>query len=180
MGQGLHTKMIMIAAQALRVSTTDISISETATNTVPNTSATAASVSSDLNGRAILDACEQLNARLKPYKELLGQHATLKDLAHAAYVDRVNLTASGHYKTPDLSEIWGTGKIFNYFTQGVGAAEVEIDTLTGEWTCLRADIKMVSQAPIASYNKTLYDETDHSLFVRTSVTQSTHPSTTGR
>lgn len=144
MGQGLHTKMTQIAAQALGVSLTDVYISETATNTVANTSSTAASASSDLNGYAIWHACDQINERLKPYREKLGQDASMKELAHAAYFDRVNLSANGFYKTPDIGYVWGpnTGQMFFYFTQGVAAAEVEIDTLTGDWTCLRADIKM--------------------------------------
>ena len=144
MGQGLHTKMTMIAAQALGVPLSDVFISETATNTVANTSSTAASASSDLNGYAIFNACEQLNDRLQPYREKLGKDAKMKDLVHAAYFDRVNLSANGFYKTPDIGYTWGpnTGQMFYYFTQGVTAAEVEIDTLTGDWTCLRADIKM--------------------------------------
>lgn len=144
MGQGLHTKMTMIAAEALGVPLSDVFISETATNTVANTSSTAASASSDLNGYAIFNACEQINERLQPYREKLGKEASLKELAHAAYFDRVNLSANGFYKTPDIGYVWGpnTGQMFYYFTQGVTAAEVEIDTLTGDWTCLRADIKM--------------------------------------
>lgn len=144
MGQGLHTKMTMIAAEALGVPLSDVFISETATNTVANTSSTAASASSDLNGYAILDACNQLKARLQPYREKLGDDAPLRKLAESAYFDRVNLSANGFYKTPEIGYVWGanTGQMFFYFTQGVTAAEVEIDTLTGDWTCLRADIKM--------------------------------------
>ena len=144
MGQGLHTKMTMIAAQALGVPLEDVFISETATNTVANTSSTAASASSDLNGYAVFNACEQISKRLQPYKEKLGKKATMKELAHAAYFDRVNLSANGYYRTPDIGYTWGpnTGQMFYYFTQGVTAAEVEIDTLTGDWTCRRADIKM--------------------------------------
>ncbi|EMC95084.1 hypothetical protein BAUCODRAFT_577650 [Baudoinia panamericana UAMH 10762] len=144
MGQGLHTKMTMIAAEALQVPQENVYISETATNTVANTSSTAASASSDLNGYAIWNACSQLNERLAPYREKLGPEATMKDLAHAAYFDRVNLSANGFYKTPQIGYVWGpnTGQMFFYFTQGVAAAEVEIDTLTGDWTCRRADIKM--------------------------------------
>ncbi|KAL5336813.1 Molybdopterin-binding domain of aldehyde dehydrogenase-domain-containing protein [Aspergillus crustosus] len=143
MGQGLHTKMTMIAAEALGVPQEDVFISETATNTVANTSSTAASASSDLNGYAIFNACEQLNERLKPYREK-SPNATMKELAHAAYFDRVNLSAQGYYRTPDIGYVWGEnkGQMFFYFTQGVTAAEVEIDTLTGDWTPLRADIKM--------------------------------------
>ncbi|KAI2882529.1 hypothetical protein CBS76997_8527 [Aspergillus niger] len=143
MGQGLHTKMTMIAAEALGVPQSNVFISETATNTVANTSSTAASASSDLNGYAIYNACEQLNERLKPYREKMPG-ATMKDLAHAAYFDRVNLSAQGYYRTPDIGYVWGEnkGQMFFYFTQGVTAAEVQIDTLTGDWTPLRADIKM--------------------------------------
>ncbi|KAB8239355.1 putative xanthine dehydrogenase HxA [Aspergillus alliaceus] len=143
MGQGLHTKMTMIAAEALGIPQSDVFISETATNTVANTSATAASASSDLNGYAIFNACEQLNERLQPYREKMPG-APLKELAHAAYLDRVNLSAQGYYRTPDIGYVWGEnrGQMFFYFTQGVTAAEVEIDTLTGDWTPLRADVKM--------------------------------------
>ena len=144
MGQGLHTKMTMIAAEALKVPQESVFISETATNTVANGSSTAASASSDLNGYAIWNACKQLNERLQPYREKLGPDATMKELAHAAYFDRVNLSAQGFYRTPDIGYVWGEnkGQMFFYFTQGVAAAEVEIDTLTGDWTCRRADIKM--------------------------------------
>ncbi|KAL7799885.1 xanthine dehydrogenase [Trichoderma ceciliae] len=144
MGQGLHTKMTQIAAQALRVPLDNVFISETATNTVANASSTAASASSDLNGYAIFNACEQLNERLAPYREKLGPQATMKELAHAAYFDRVNLSAQGFYRTPEIGYSWAEnkGKMYFYFTQGVAAAEVEIDVLTGTWTCIRADIKM--------------------------------------
>ncbi|KAF1963067.1 xanthine dehydrogenase/oxidase [Byssothecium circinans] len=144
MGQGLHTKMTMITAEALGVPLSSVFISETATNTVANASSTAASASSDLNGYAIFNACEQINERLRPYREELGPNASMKDIAHAAYFDRVNLSAQGFYKTPDIGYVWGenTGQMFFYFTQGVAAAEVEIDTLTGDWTTRRVDIKM--------------------------------------
>jgi xanthine dehydrogenase/oxidase len=143
MGQGLHTKMATIAAEALQIPLSDVHISESATNTVANTSSTAASASSDLNGYAIYNACAQINERLRPYREKMPK-ATLKELAHAAYFDRVNLSANGYYRTPDIGYVWGEnkGQMFFYFTQGVTAAEVQIDTLTGDWTPLRADIKM--------------------------------------
>lgn len=144
MGQGLHTKMTQIAAQALGVPLENVFISETGTNTVANASSTAASASSDLNGYAIYNACEQLNERLAPYRKRLGPGATMEALAQAAYFDRVNLSAQGFYKTPEIGYVWGEnrGKMFFYFTQGVTAAEVEVDTLTGTWTCTRADVKM--------------------------------------
>ncbi|CAL5874751.1 uncharacterized protein PFLUO_LOCUS9052 [Penicillium psychrofluorescens] len=143
MGQGLHTKMTMIAAEALQIPQEDVYISETATNTVANTSSTAASASSDLNGYAIFNACEQINERLKPYREKFPG-APMSKLAHAAYFDRVNLSANGYYRTPDIGYVWGenSGQMFFYFTQGVTASEVQIDTLTGDWTPLRSDIKM--------------------------------------
>ena len=143
MGQGLHTKMTMIAAEALQVPQSSVFISETATNTVPNTSATAASAGSDLNGYAVFNACQQINERLQPYREKMPT-ATLGEIAHVAWFDRVNLSAQGFYRTPDIGYVWGenTGQLYYYFTQGVTAAEVQIDTLTGDWTPLRADIKM--------------------------------------
>jgi xanthine dehydrogenase/oxidase len=152
MGQGLHTKICMIVAEALQVPLSDVHISETATNTVANSSSTAASASSDLNGYAAYNACMQINERLQPYREKFGKDATMHQLAMAAYFDRVNLSANGFYSTPEIGYIWGpnpsdpslenTGKMFFYFTQGVTASEVLIDTLTGDWTCLRSDIKM--------------------------------------
>ncbi|BFZ59273.1 hypothetical protein YB2330_000279 [Saitoella coloradoensis] len=145
MGQGLHTKMCMVAAEELGVPLENVHISETATNTVANTSSTAASASSDLNGMAIKNACDQINERLKPYREKLGPDATMKQLATAAYFDRVNLSANGFYKTPTVGYEWGNENskpMFFYFTQGAAIAEVEIDTLTGDWKCERADVKM--------------------------------------
>jgi xanthine dehydrogenase/oxidase len=153
MGQGLHTKMCMIAAQELGVPLEAVHISETKTDSVANTSSTAASASSDLNGMAVQNACQQLNERLKPYREKLGPKATMEELAHAAYFDRVNLSANGFYKTPVIGYTWNVdvdkqtpefpGPMFYYFTQGVALSEVEIDTLTGDFSVLRSDIKMV-------------------------------------
>jgi xanthine dehydrogenase/oxidase len=153
MGQGLHTKMCMVAAQELGVPLDAVHISETKTDSVANTSSTAASASSDLNGMAVQNACQQLNERLKPYREKLGSKATMAELAHAAYFDRVNLSANGFYKTPVIGYTWNVeldqqtpefpGPMFYYFTQGVALAEVEIDTLTGDFSVLRTDIKMV-------------------------------------
>lgn len=119
MGQGLHTKMTMIAAEALGIDQSQVFVSETATNTVANTSSTAASASSDLNGYAVWNACMELKQRLAPYYEKLGADTHLSKIAHAAYFDRVNLTAQGFYKTPDIGYVWGpnTGQMFFYFTR---------------------------------------------------------------
>ncbi|KAI8999995.1 Molybdopterin-binding domain of aldehyde dehydrogenase-domain-containing protein [Gaertneriomyces semiglobifer] len=143
MGQGLHTKMVQVAAQALGIPISKVHLSETQTATVPNTSATAASVSSDLNGMAVLDACTKIRERLQPY-EKIEPPLTWEQMIQKAYFDRVSLSATGFYKTPDLSYDWATndGRMFNYFTYGAACAEVEVDTLTGDHTCLRADIVM--------------------------------------
>ncbi|KAJ3105387.1 hypothetical protein HDU97_008141 [Phlyctochytrium planicorne] len=149
MGQGLHTKMIQIAAQAFNVPVEKVHLSETSTNTVPNTSATAASVSSDINGMAILDACTQIMKRLEPIREA-NPGATWEQIVSKAYFERVNLSANGFYKTPDLSYDWATntGRMFSYFTYGGACTEVEIDTLTGDHVVLRSDVVMDIGTPI--------------------------------
>lgn len=143
MGQGLHTKMIQIASRTLEIPTSKIHISETSTNTVPNTSPTAASASSDLNGMAIYNACQTLLQRLKPYKTSKPK-GNWEDWVTAAYFDRVNLSANGFYRTPDLGYNFETnsGRPFNYFTYGVAASEVEIDCLTGSHKNLHTSIVM--------------------------------------
>uniref|UniRef100_A0A8B9RDA7 Xanthine dehydrogenase/oxidase n=1 Tax=Astyanax mexicanus TaxID=7994 RepID=A0A8B9RDA7_ASTMX len=143
MGQGLHTKMIQIASRTLEIPTSKIHISETSTNTVPNTSPTAASASSDLNGMAIYNACQTLLQRLKPYKTSKPK-GNWEDWVTAAYFDRVNLSANGFYRTPDLGYSFETnsGRPFNYFTYGVTASEVEIDCLTGSHKNLHTSIVM--------------------------------------
>lgn len=151
MGQGLHLKMSMICAQELQVPLEQVFISETATNTVANTSATAASASSDLNGMAVKNACDALNARLAPYREKLGKNATMKEIAHAAYWDRVNLSANGFYKTPDLGYVFGDPNpkpAFSYFTQGCAICVVEANMLTGDWALVSTQIKMDIGRPI--------------------------------
>ncbi|OCT79499.1 hypothetical protein XELAEV_18026309mg [Xenopus laevis] len=96
MGQGLHTKMVQVASKALGIPTSKIFISETSTNTVPNTSPTAASVSSDLNGMAILNACQIILQRLEPYKNS-NPDGSWESWISAAYLDRVSLSATGFY-----------------------------------------------------------------------------------
>jgi xanthine dehydrogenase/oxidase len=146
MGQGLHTKMIQVAARALAIPMDDVTIRETSTDTVPNTTPTAASASSDLYGMAILDACEQIMVRLQPYLGKSG--GDFKKAVSAAYFDRCDLSAHGFYKTPDIgydfaiSDCRARGRPFNYFTFGTACAEVEIDVLTGDMRILRADIIM--------------------------------------
>jgi xanthine dehydrogenase/oxidase len=141
MGQGLHTKVCQIVAQDLGVPLSSVHIAETATDKVPNASPTAASASSDMYGAAAADACAQLNARLAPYKEKLGPNATFLEIVQAAYFDRTDLSAHGFYSTPDITGFGGNRPV-NYFTFGAAVAEVELDTLTGDWHVLRADVVM--------------------------------------
>ncbi|XP_059046310.1 xanthine dehydrogenase [Achroia grisella] len=143
MGQGLHTKMIQVASRTLGIDVSKIYISETATDKVPNTSATAASSGSDLNGMAVLQACETLVERLQPYKEK-NPNGKWEQWVSAAYVDRVSLFATGFHATPDLGYNWKTnsGRAFNYYTYGVACSEVEIDCLSGDHQVRRTDIVM--------------------------------------
>ncbi|KAM8946598.1 xanthine dehydrogenase/oxidase isoform 2-T2 [Pelodytes ibericus] len=143
MGQGLHTKMIQVASRALGIPTSKIFISETSTNTVPNTSPTAASVSSDLNGMALYNACQKVLKRLEPYK-LSKPEGTWEDWVMAAYVDRVSLSATGFYKIPGIGydPVKNEGNPSHYFSYGVACSEVEIDCLTGDHKNLRTDIVM--------------------------------------
>ncbi|KAL6478496.1 hypothetical protein MHYP_G00143310 [Metynnis hypsauchen] len=143
MGQGLHTKMIQVASKTLGIPNSKIHISETSTNTVPNTSPTAASASSDLNGMAVYNACQTLLQRLDPYKAR-NPKGSWEDWVKAAYFDRVNLSANGFYRTPDLGYDFETnsGRPFNYFSYGVAVSEVEIDCLTGSHKNLHTSVVM--------------------------------------
>jgi xanthine dehydrogenase/oxidase len=150
MGQGLHTKMISVAAEALGCNVDRIRISETATDKVANTSPTAASASSDLNGMAVRIACDQIRERLNSL--LVGDDVNLswKDLVKKAYFLRVDLCAHGFYATPGpLGADFSRNQAdFNYFTQGTAVTEVELDALTGDWHILRVDILMVTKFAI--------------------------------
>ncbi|KAK4419557.1 Xanthine dehydrogenase 1 [Sesamum alatum] len=141
MGQGLHTKVAQVAASSFNIPLSSVFISETSTDKVPNASPTAASASSDLYGAAVLDACEQIKARMEPMasKHNFGSFA---ELAYACYMERIDLSAHGFYKTPDIGFDWATGKgvPFRYFTYGAAFAEVEIDTLMGDFHTRRADV----------------------------------------
>ena len=148
MGQGLHTKMTQVCATALGVPVERIHISGTDTDKVPNTMPTAASASSDLNGMAVLRACETIQARLAPLREELGADATWDALVKAAYFGRVSLSSTGFYATPDIG--WDPAKLaagipqmpFNYMSYGAACSEVEVDCLTGDFTTLRTDLVM--------------------------------------
>uniref|UniRef100_A0A3Q2NQT9 Xanthine dehydrogenase n=1 Tax=Fundulus heteroclitus TaxID=8078 RepID=A0A3Q2NQT9_FUNHE len=143
MGQGLHTKMVQVASRVLGIPCARIYVSETSTNTVANTSPTAASASSDLNGAAVLNACQTLLKRLEPYRTQ-NPKGSWEDWVMAAYLDRVNLSANGFYRTPDLGYDFDTnsGRVFNYYSYGVACSEVEIDCLTGTHKNLSTTIVM--------------------------------------
>jgi len=144
MGQGLHTKMIQIAAKALGIPVEKVFIAETSTDKVANSSPTAASVQSDLNGMAVLQACKEIMDRLAPLRRQMDPNTTWEQLIRKAYFDRIDLSAHGFYKTPNLWFDWetGTGRPFAYYNYGAACSEVEIDCLTGDMTVLRTDIVM--------------------------------------
>ncbi|MCC5961773.1 MAG: xanthine dehydrogenase molybdopterin binding subunit [Rhodobacteraceae bacterium] len=160
MGQGLYTKVAQVVAEAFQCDIDRIKITKTTTEKVPNTSATAASSGSDLNGMAALDACDQIKARLVEFAArhwgvdesavqfLPGQIAIgtqvlpFDEVIHAAYMARIQLSAAGFYKTPEIhwDRAAGKGQPFYYFAYGAACAEVSIDTLTGETRVDRADV----------------------------------------
>lgn len=160
MGQGLFQKVAQIAASEFGVDIGLVKITATDTAKVPNTSATAASSGTDLNGMAVLDACTNIRGRMSQHLAdayrcdisdvsfsngsvaIGSQTLTFAQAAQSAYEARVGLSATGFYKTPDIKwdRIKGTGQPFFYFAYGAAITEVVIDTLTGENRILRADI----------------------------------------
>lgn len=141
MGQGLHTKMIQICSEGLQIPMELIHTVDVSTDRVANATATAGSVSSDINGMAVQDACNQLNERLAPYR---SKGLSWTEIVHHAYFDRVNLSANGFCKIPDVGYNYDTnsGQLFSYFTMGTAISEVEVDILTGTHTILRSDVNM--------------------------------------
>ncbi|HTU60243.1 MAG TPA: molybdopterin cofactor-binding domain-containing protein, partial [Polyangiales bacterium] len=163
MGQGLHTKMLQIAAEVLGLPLSAVRVMPTSTDKVPNTSATAASSGSDLNGAAVKLACEELRGRLAevaakrlgvPFDQVrfaggrvfahsaMETGLTFAELVTQAYLERVQLFASGYYRTPDIhfDRERGKGKPFHYFAYGAAVSEVEVDGFTGQYSLLAADI----------------------------------------
>lgn len=160
MGQGLNTKVAQVVAEAFQVDFSRIKITKTTTEKVPNTSATAASSGTDLNGMAALNAVEQIKARLVKFaaetwdvapeevafhanqvhigQEVLAFDAFIKQ----AYLARVQLSAAGFYKTPKIhwDRAKGQGRPFYYYSYGASCSEVTIDTLTGEYRVERTDL----------------------------------------
>ena len=160
MGQGLFQKVAQVAASRFGVDMDAVKITATDTGKVPNTSATAASSGSDLNGMAVQNACDILRGRIaicladlhgveansvsfRDGQVFVGEHAmSFAQAAKTAYENRVSLSATGFYKTPDVAwdRIAGKGRPFFYFAYGASISEVVIDTNTGENRLLRVDI----------------------------------------
>ncbi|WP_420113104.1 xanthine dehydrogenase molybdopterin binding subunit [Pseudactinotalea sp.] len=162
MGQGLHTKMLQVAATALGVPLGFVRLAPTRTDKVPNTSATAASSGADLNGGAVQDACRQIIERLRGVAAAtLGVHGhdvrfsggmvtalgggaalTWAEVIADAYTQRVSLSAAGYYRTEGLH--WDAermqGSPFKYYAYGAAVTEVEVDGFTGAYRTLRTDI----------------------------------------
>jgi xanthine dehydrogenase large subunit len=160
MGQGLHVKVAQVVADELGLPLSAIRITATDTSKVPNTSATAASSGSDLNGKAAQAAAATIRQRLidlageihgAPPQEIRfadgqvqigAQRLPFAALARSAHEARVSLSATGFYCTPKIN--WNkqtqVGRPFYYFAFGAAVAEVAVDTLTGETQLLRVDI----------------------------------------
>jgi xanthine dehydrogenase large subunit len=160
MGQGLFQKVAQVAAGVFGIDAAAVKITATDTGKVPNTSATAASSGSDMNGMAAQAACVTLRDRLAAFLAERHQAQTAEvrfesgrvrvggadyafaEVAAMAYLARVPLSATGFYATPKVvwDRIRGQGRPFYYFAYGAAVSEVVIDTLTGENRILRADI----------------------------------------
>ena len=160
MGQGLNTKVSQVVADAFQVDFDRIKITKTTTEKVPNTSATAASSGTDLNGMAALNAAEQIKERLVDFaaenwnvaKEKVSFHAnhvhigddivSFDAFIKQAYLARIQLSAAGFYKTPDIhwDRAAGKGRPFYYYAYGAACSEVSVDSLTGEHRVERTDI----------------------------------------
>jgi xanthine dehydrogenase large subunit len=160
MGQGLYIKVAQVVATELGLPLAAIRVSATDTSKVPNTSATAASASSDLNGKAAQAAAQTLRGRLVEFAcgaygvdadavhfhdgfvTVGSQRLTFAELAMQAYHARISLSATGFYRTPKIE--WDKarmqGRPFFYFAYGAAVSEVAVDTLTGETQLLRVDI----------------------------------------
>ncbi|HEV7386219.1 MAG TPA: xanthine dehydrogenase molybdopterin binding subunit, partial [Phenylobacterium sp.] len=160
MGQGLNIKVAQVVAHEFQVPLGTVKISATRTDKVPNTSATAASSGSDLNGMAAQAACRTIKERLvafaaktfdcAPAAVVFGPEGVqagdtavgFTELVRRAYFDRVSLSATGYYRTPEIhyDRARHHGRPFYYFAYGAACSEVVIDTLTGENKVTRVDI----------------------------------------
>ena len=160
MGQGLFQKVAQVVAEEFQCDLSNVKITATRTDKVPNTSATAASSGSDLNGMAAREAARTIKARLAgvlaaeagvnssevqflPGRIVSGgRNFTLPEAAALAHAKRVSLSSTGYYATPKIhwDRATGKGRPFFYFAYGAAVTECAIDTLTGENRMLRVDI----------------------------------------
>jgi len=160
MGQGTYTKIAQLAANELGLSFSKVKVSATRTDKVPNTSASAASSTTDLNGAAALNAISKIKKNLAAYVKhkykiknsegiykngmvkFKGKTFKFNSLIKEAYLNRVSLSSSGFYATPKIhfDKKKFTGRPFLYFAYGAAVSEVMIDILTGENKIIQADI----------------------------------------
>jgi xanthine dehydrogenase large subunit len=170
MGQGLFTKVAQVVATEFGLPLSAIRVSTTDTAKVPNTSASAASASSDLNGKAAQAAARTIRQRLVQHacdsygvepsqvrfadgRVTIGEHSfSFAELVLQAYRARISLSSTGYYRTPKLS--WDKaamrGRPFFYFAYGAAVSEVAVDTLSGETQLLRLDILHDAGTPLNS------------------------------
>uniref|UniRef100_A0A7N6AQ18 FAD-binding PCMH-type domain-containing protein n=1 Tax=Anabas testudineus TaxID=64144 RepID=A0A7N6AQ18_ANATE len=141
MGQGIHTKMQQVASRELHIPPSKIYISDTSTNTVPNTCPSAASFGTDANGMAVKNACQILYQRLEPIRQK-NPKGSWESWVNAAFFEKMSLSATGFYRGPDLYIDWDKmeGEPYAYFTFGACCSEVELDCLTGDYRTVRTDI----------------------------------------
>jgi xanthine dehydrogenase large subunit len=160
MGQGLFQKVAQVTASVFGLDADRVKITATDTGKVPNTSATAASSGSDLNGMAAKAAAETIRGRLAEFMaerhqvqpsavtfvdgtvKVAGESYGWEQVVAWAYQARVSLSSTGYYATPKIvwDRVKGTGRPFFYFAYGAAVTEVVIDRLTGENRILRADL----------------------------------------
>ncbi|NXJ01685.1 AOXB oxidase, partial [Psophia crepitans] len=143
LGQGIHTKMLQIASRELKIPLSYIHFCETSTTTVPNGKYTAGSVGTEINARAVQDACQILWKRLDPIRRD-NPNGKWEDWISEAHKKSISLSATGYFKGYVTNMNWDTekGHAFPYFLFGVACSEVEIDCLTGAHKNIRTDIVM--------------------------------------
>ena len=161
MGQGTHTKIAQLVSKSLGIPYEKVQISSTNTSKVPNTSASAASSTTDLNGAAALDAVKKIKLNLEKFiknkykisvknnviykneKIFIGKYIfKFNDIVQEAYLNRISLSSNGFYSTPKINfnKKKFYGRPFLYFCYGAAVTEVIIDTLTGENIISKVDI----------------------------------------
>ncbi|XP_061464041.1 aldehyde oxidase 3-like isoform X2 [Rhineura floridana] len=143
MGQGMYTKMLQVASHELKIPLSYIHPYERTTVTIPNAVVTAGSVGSEVNGKAVQNACQILRKRLEPIIQK-NPEGKWEDWIMKAYEESINLSATGFFKGYFANMDWekGEGHAFPYFVFGAACSEAEIDCLTGDHKNIRTDIVM--------------------------------------